>query len=48
MFKKSEKIIFRGRSRHILRLFSAGNWKRQNHDLEMSNKICMPTRLEMQ
>lgn len=40
MFKGSGKIIFRGRNKYVLRLSSAGSRKRQNWDLEMSNKIC--------
>lgn len=41
VFKTNGKIIFRGRSKYVLRLFSAGSGKRQNGDLEMSNKICV-------
>jgi len=40
MLKTSGKIIFRGRNKYVLRLFSAGSRKRQNQDMDMSNKIC--------
>lgn len=40
MFKRSGRIMFGGISKYVLRLFSTESMKRQDQDLEMSNKIC--------